>query len=310
VHIKLPINISPNLRRPKSARINSQTVPFLLTVNNVASAINQLPPPGMYERLALFAQRTSGDPHTLDHNRESGRLFLYALTDLARLRFGEQQVPQDRTAEIQLYRDAGLLVDTVSSSVLAFHLARASYIDGTLDPMIEAAAGRVLVLPLRQVQEWQSCAPTREDVYIVENPQVFEELVAALIKKEQAPTLLCTSGWPSAAAYALLKQLIYLHPGIRLHYSGDFDLKGLQIASALLELCPQHCQLWRFEPSAYRQALHLEGVEASTQELAGLTKLLEVFAPLTETILEEGRWAYQEGMVHLLIEDIKREGVY
>ncbi len=278
----------------------------LAMVRHVASVINQLPTSGTYERLAVFAEHTSGDPHALDRNREAGRIFLYALTDLARLQRGEEQVPQNRTAEIQLYRDAGLLVDTVSSSVLVFHLAHASYVDGTLDPLIEAAGGRVLLLPLRQVQEWQTCASTSEDVYVVENPQVFESLVAVLATREQAPTLLCTSGWPSAAAYALLQQLIAYHAGIRLHYSGDFDLKGLQIAAALLEIHPQNCYPWCFDAVTYSQALHLEAVKASIQELTALAKLPSIFAPLTVAIQEEGKWAYQEGIVHLLLEDIEK----
>src|SRR2546426_813286 len=53
-------------------------------VRYVAHALDQLPQAGTPERLALFAQRTSGDPHTLDADRAAGRLFLYALADLER----------------------------------------------------------------------------------------------------------------------------------------------------------------------------------------------------------------------------------
>ena len=93
----------------------------LKLVRYVANVLNQLPEPDAPERLALFAQRTCGDPHALDSNMPAGRLLLLALKDLAQgLEENNSQptkTPQDREQELRLYKDAGLLVDTVSSSV-------------------------------------------------------------------------------------------------------------------------------------------------------------------------------------------------
>src|SRR5205085_2491428 len=50
----------------------------LQQVRYVAHLLDQLPKPEAPERLALFAQRTSGDPHMLDADRAAGRLFLLA----------------------------------------------------------------------------------------------------------------------------------------------------------------------------------------------------------------------------------------
>ena len=295
-------------------------------IRYVAYALDQLPGPGMSERLALFAQRTSGDPHMLDADRAAGRLFLYALTDLSKDAagsisassdtddgdFGESgEVPKDREQVVRLYTDVGLLVDTISSSVAVFNLAEAVYADGTPDPLVQAAGERVLLLPLRQVLEWQSAVPTHTHIYVFENPQVFEEVIAGVSHRSDnvpyrpLPTLVCTSGWPSAAALKLLQMFVDQSPDNRLYYNGDFDLKGLQIAASLMARYAGRCYPWRFDVESYAVALQAGGVAANAVELAGLSGLPEVFMPLVMVMREKGMWAYQEGIARVLAEDVK-----
>ncbi len=298
-------------------------------IRYVAYALDQLPRPGMSERLALFAQRTSGDPHMLDADRAAGRLFLYALTDLSKDAagsisassdmddgyFGESgEVPKDREQVLRLYTDVGLLVDTISSGVAVFNLAGAVYADGTPDPLVQAAGERVLLLPLRQLLEWRSGVPTEANIYVFENPQVFEEVIVGVshrsnnVPYRSLPTLVCTSGWPSAAALKLLQMFVDQSPDNRLHYSGDFDLKGLQIAASLMARYAGRCYPWRFDVASYLVAMQAGGVAANAVELAGLSALPEVFAPLVATMQEKGMWAYQEGIAHVLAGDVKKEG--
>ena len=269
----------------------------------IASALDQLPGPDTPKRLALFAQQTSGDPHSLDPDRPAGRLFLLALNDLTK---DAPSSLQDRAQELRLYTDAGLLVDTISSSVAVFNLASAMYSDGTRDPLPQAAGERVLLLPLRQLLEWQSAIPSTTDIYIFENPQVFEAVISELDPDIPLPTLICTSGWPSTAAIKLLDLLVAQSSNNRLHYSGDFDLKGLQIASYLLTRYPQHCHPWRFDPHAYTVAMQAGGSTAPANELNMLQVLPDVFTQLITAMQEKKKWAYQEGIVHLLTEDVRK----
>lgn len=286
-------------------------------VRYVASVLDQLPGTGKPERLAIFAQRTSGDPHALDPDRPAGRLLLLALHDLARI--AEQDTlsmptaPQDRAQELRLYSNAGLLVDTISSSVAVFNLAGAIFRNGTPDPLLQAAGTRVLLLPLRQLLEWQSVLPATQvrtnsaptvDIYVFENPQVFEEVISESGIDNTLPTLVCTSGWPSAAALTLLDLLLAQSPGNNLHYSGDFDLKGLQIAAYLLARYPGRCHPWHFDPDSYTTSMQVGGVSARASELNMLNALPGVFAPLIATMQEHKKWAYQEGIVHLLAADV------
>lgn len=272
-------------------------------IRYVAGLLDQLPVASNSERLALFAQRTSGDPHALDPVRAEGRLFLLALSDL----FTEATPIQDRAHALHLYNSAGLLVDTISSSVAVFNLAGAITHSGEIDPLLQAAGARVLLLPQRQLLEWASIQPMRTDIYGFENPQVFEEVVDGLLRpgsQATLPTLVCTSGWPSVAALLLLDRLLAASPENRLYYSGDFDLKGLQIAAHLLARYPERCLPWRFDPDAYVQALQAEGVPAGVNELAALNGLPPVFSSLVNMMQEKGKWAYQEGIANILIQDM------
>ena len=308
-------------------------------VRYVVSALDQLPSSRSPERLALFAQRISGDPHTFDPDRAEGRLFRHALVDLVSLSDGAS--PLDRVPPPDLFANAGLLVDTISSNVAVFNLAGAIYHNGILDPLPQAAGERVLLLPLRQLLEWQSVQGATADIYVFENPQVFEEVIAGLIRSNSGktlPTLVCTSGWPSTAAIMLLDLLLapqvsqqapqqppqqgdhkgrpyYASPvqvqseANQLFYSGDFDLAGLKIATYLVERYPGRCHLWRFDPESYVKALHDKGVTANAADLAALSNLPEIFAPLVAVMQEKGKWAYQEGITRLLLEDVGRRQI-
>ena len=286
----------------------------------IARIIDALPSPDRPERLALFAQRTSGDPHMLDSTRAAGRLFLLALSDLQQLHSGaiaiesgdnapEMDVPPTTAAqqELRLYQAAGLLVDTISSNVAVFNLANAICSDGTVDPLPETAGKRVLLLPLRQLIAWQSAAPALDNIYVFENPQVFEEVIAGLdIHQARAlPTLICSSGWPSVAAIRLFDLLLADAPTRHLHYSGDFDLKGLQIAAHLMARYPGRCHPWRFDPDAYRIALRTGGVEARANDLDTLQSLPGNFAPLIASMRQSRQWAYQEGIADVLLAGIQ-----
>ncbi len=164
-----------------------------------------------------------------------------------------------------------------------------------------------MLLPLRQIVAWQAIVPAQHRIYVCENPQVFEEVVEQQRGEESTllPTLICTSGWPSAAALLLLDLLLAQSVDNILCYSGDFDIKGLQIAAYLMARYPERCHLWRFDGDAYTVALQHGGVVASSSELAMLNTLPTVFATLVSAMQERGMWAYQEGITQLLARDIE-----
>jgi uncharacterized protein (TIGR02679 family) len=298
----------------------------------IVDALNHLPAPAAFERLSLFAQRFSGDPHFLDTQTTSGRLFLRALMDLSSLEHpaipadseiesevllsneGDRSTPEFMHWRLLLYYDAGLLLDTISSTVAVCHLASAEDAAGQPDPFVESAGERILVLPLRQLLAWKHLMPASKDIYLFENPQVFEEVIdtlnsAAITRsgreRKPLPTLICTAGWPSVAALRLLSLLTESSPEVVLHYSGDFDLQGLRIAAHLLTRYPHHCRLWCFDPPAYLAALHHQGALLGEGERAGLQTLPADLAMLAVAMQKNGRKAYQEGILHLFLHSIQ-----
>lgn len=277
----------------------------LSTIRYIANVLDRLPSSAAPQRLAIFAQQTSGDPHMLDPDRAAGRLFLLALNDLTNV--SSSTPPQDRAQELRLYSDAGLLVDTISSSVAVFNLGSSTSLDGTPDFWVQAAGKRVLLLPLRQLLAWRGVCPARADIYVVENPQVFEEIIEGEQGDKPSPTLICTAGWPSVAALTLLDMLLAASPLNHFHYSGDFDLKGLQIAAHLQARYADRCHLWHLDPAAYAIALRIDGVPARASDLAQLDALPPAFAPLVTSMQEQKKWAYQEGIAHLLLTSIPRQ---
>jgi uncharacterized protein (TIGR02679 family) len=296
----------------------------LQLVRSVIHAIKQLPQADTpvqqrhLERLALFAQRTTGNPHAFDSDTALGRLFLLALNDIMHTQIqspqdahGSEEVSvqilQDRLQELRLYASVGLQVDTVSSSVAVFNLGKAINHKGQIDPLLQTAGTRILLLPLRQILEWQHVVPAKTTIYVCENPQVFEEVVEKNTSESTLPTFICTSGWPSVAALKLLDLLLAQSPDNALYYSGDFDLKGLQIATYFMARYPNRCHLWHFDCDAYTLALQNGGIQASPNELTMLGALPTIFASLISKMQEMGMWAYQEGITRLLFMDMREK---
>jgi uncharacterized protein (TIGR02679 family) len=288
---------------------------LLHTLQIVTEALDHLPLPPQFQSLSHFALQRAGDPHFFDANTSGGRLFLSALMDLHDLHAFNTTRGQSEAPVVEqgywrhlLYYEAGLLLDAISSTVAVFRLQSARHHNGEADALITHAGSRVLVLPLRQLLDWKELLPCSKHVYLFENPQVFEVIINNLLQMYPTatlPTLVCTSGWPSVAAIRCLHLLIQAAPDMHLHYSGDFDLQGLQIAHYLLTSYPQQCQLWHFDPTSYQTALHDRSAALEANELAGLAHLPAVFASLVATMQQERRKAYQEGITHLLLEDIK-----
>jgi uncharacterized protein (TIGR02679 family) len=301
-------------RRYKNAPRQEQDQ-LLSILQIVVRALDQLPQPPKYERLGPFANQISGDPHFLDFNTLSGRLFYSALRDLALL---DQRIPiepEDEEQDIQeantntqrllLYYDAGLLLDTISSTIAVYNLTGASDTTGQPDPLMSHAQQRILVLPLHQLLKWKTLTAASQDIYLFENPQVFEAVVDELQKSTSPhPTLLCTSGWPSIAAIRLLDILLETEPTLRYHYSGDFDVQGLRIAAYLQRRYPRNLLLWHFTPDAYLSALHERSGTLSQEEIENLRSLPDAFAPLVAAMAERGLRAYQESLLGLLVEDV------
>ncbi|MDP9344802.1 MAG: DUF2399 domain-containing protein [Actinomycetota bacterium] len=201
--------------------------------------VMELPAQPIVERAVLSARLFGGDAHVLDADAKVERL---ARGLLARL--------GDRAAEQRsvraLWLDWGVETDPLSSTVLTLNLPAEP--DTALGAGLAALHGGHAILTLAQLEEcgvrWR-----RDDVFACENPTVVRAAQRAL--GAACAPLVCTGGWPSAAATMLLGQL--QAAGARLHHHGDFDWDGLAIHQALVRdagVVP-----WRYDASAYERAV-------------------------------------------------------
>ena len=132
---------------------------------------------------------------------------------------------------------------------------------------------------------------------LVENQMVFSQLC------DDAPSfhspLICTSGQPQTAVLRLLDLLDL--SGTEFFYSGDFDGKGLSIASQLLKRCPRHLRLWHMGPEDYEKSRSEKDLtQRSAQLLHHCDQRLE---PTAQAILQSSKAGYQE----LLLPELRRD---
>lgn len=162
-----------------------------------------------------------------------------------------------------------------------------------------------VALPLRTVSHLvplRVTPPSR--IYVMENPSIFEVLLDAC-EHAGCPLpypILCTSGQPSLAALRLLDVPASL--GAQLYYSGDFDVKGVQIAAGLKERYRERLRMWRMDSRSYLSGLHPNGPRFTEWEVVQLEKMQVSWDEhLTTRMVEQGRKVFQEHFVKGLLRD-------
>ena len=302
--------VAPALRREfaRAQRVDEGMVAQLArTAQAVGRALGEVAARarGAALPLPVLANRVAGDPHAFDAGTPGGRLLLLALGGR----------PGTGTTERQaVLAMAGIAPDGVSSTVAVWGIAGA----GDAAAAAACASKQVYVAPLRLVARWE-LAPAAwrgRVVHAVENPAVFE----ALVDHGPPPgcALLCTSGFPSAAALTLLARLGAA--GARVRYGGDFDGKGLLIARHVGAAAGETAALWRMAATDYRAALAVARgrplrpeEDRALAEMAGATA-----APATEgegalaacaaALRAGGAVAYQEALLPVLWTDLVGQG--
>ncbi|UJF33036.1 TIGR02679 domain-containing protein [Paenibacillus hexagrammi] len=236
-------------------------------------------------RIPVLAALAAGQPHALDRNQAAGRLFFQALRSALQEGQSLSEADASSPGEItnvasgidslvarSIYRSVGLLDDDISSSVHLYH------------PSGGAMKGPY-VMTLRQVDA-APVLPLVQHIYVVENPAVFSTLVDAADKRSfvgsvedqdtVGPLLMCTSGPASAAALRLLDR--YIEEGRMrgsLYYSGDFDIKGVEIGNVLALRYAERFVPWFFDGDHYRKRVEIGSqmfVPFSNEEKARLAR--------------------------------------
>ena len=192
--------------------------------------------------LSRFASEVLGDPHALDHETALGGLVGAALAT----RNGRER-PRSAAAWRREWAAAGVVCDELSCNVLALGLRPLGDRPVAESLRLLAAAGEPAVVTLRQLAREQ-LAFSPATTFVCENPAVVG--AAATRLAAQAPTLVCTGGWPNTAAGLLLDRL--RECGCELRFQGDFDRDGRRIAE---HVARRHgARAWRTDAASYLAA--------------------------------------------------------
>ncbi len=203
--------------------------------------LSELPAAGV--PLPVFADSVLDATHALDDGTRTANLVLKALTEIY-----DVPPPADAPERRALWERAGVADDELSSTVLAAGLPLPG--DHVVSRVLRACqeAGTAAVLTLQQLRASRlTTAPDK--VWVFENPSVLALALARF--GSSCPPLICTSGWPSSAGVALLKQLAQI--GTTLYYHGDFDGDGLRIAANVV--ARTGAKPWRMTSADYLSAV-------------------------------------------------------
>ncbi len=265
------------------------------------AVLRRLPAPGVTR--AQLAAQALGNAHALDAGKPVATLVLAAWrhgeatissrdvaleADLQVPADGEGQTSDERARDI--WARAGVLVNELARPVLVLNL-----------PMLAAelsAPGEPAYLSLRRLlREPPAWAVHGRPVYVCENPNLLA-IAADRLGAGCAP-LVCTDGMPGAAQRTLLDQLA--SAGARLHYHGDFDWPGLQIANYVVR--SWRAQPWRMSAPDYEAAVH--GAPHTRRDLTA-SDLTATWDPqLAPAMCRHGLAIAEEAVAHGLIEDLQ-----
>ena len=204
--------------------------------------------PGPVRLRTELAAETTGDAHALDDGRPLATVVLRGLHP--------GPLPATAAGRRAVWEEAGVLADTVSTSVLTVGLRplERSWLNDAADrgDPVHLTEWHLRRLDLR----------VAGPVLVVENPSVLEAFAVA----GRGDAVVCTSGWPAPVAVALLRRL-----GAPLAYHGDFDWPGIRIAGWLVDQA--RVAPWRMTATDYLSAPGgepLTGVVAPTPWDPGL----------------------------------------
>ncbi len=248
--------------------------------------------PARAEPIAAFAARLFGDAHALDPGSARATLALRAAALLGGVGF-EDDAEGRRTA----WASVGILCDELSTPALVFNLPADH--DMPIGRLLRSALadGEPIHLSLRHLMLWPlatDSALAGLKIFVCENPTIVA-LAARRLGRRCAP-LVCVNGQFATPAKILLRQL--KAAGGCLHYHGDFDAGGLQIAQRVFR--DYDAIPWRMSAIDYIAApkgkpIAAEALPASSWD-----------PNLAEAMRREGRAVHEEAVAEILLEDLTR----
>lgn len=257
------------------------------------NAITQLPyfvKSEKKELLAVFAAKTTGNPHFFDDDTIAQSFLIAFLKDYYKYEY-ETDLSEAENKSGILYK-SGLIKDSLSNDVIAYGI-RGHCMDGSLHKGLEGYFDekepvKLSLLTLSRLKE-ALIGDNLTKIYIVENPAVFSYLISYFPDR----AFICSYGQIRRAVFMLLD---LFDKNITFSYAGDFDPEGLLIADRLKKRYGERLELWNYEAELYTKYISDEVL--SETRIKKLERVSDVtLVKIAELMRKERRAAYQENML-------------
>jgi uncharacterized protein (TIGR02679 family) len=246
-------------------------------------------------RLSVLAMEALGDPHGLDAERETGRIFLrllqYCLHDKTEKLSAEMK--------LDLYIRMHIRPDAISSftTMQGFHFVTKDGYHPAYEGFLQQ--NEYYLVSLSQLHSITTVIPVQQPVFILENQMVFSEIASRL---PQA-SMICTSGQMKTASLLVIDMLA--EENVSMFYSSDLDPEGVLMTERLLQRHPDLIHAWHMGASDYHKSM--SEVEISQQRLHELDGVQSAsLQQACQCILAKKRAGYQERLIDDMIDDMQR----
>ncbi|WP_121640175.1 TIGR02679 family protein [Virgibacillus sp. Bac330] len=272
---------------------------FHYLIKQVAKAREQLP--STPERLPMFSQRITADPHAFDIHTDLGKLLLEVLT-FYHPTWPNNEVPQTTESINELLRMYGIYRDDLLNFVTCSGL-QAQTKEGMLHPVWQAAVemNSVQNVPLRELLSIDRIFPASgKHVWVVENSGVCSALLDVL----PSTPIISTNGQFKLAAWIVFDLLA--KEDCIIHYASDFDPEGVGMAERLLHRYAPQLRLWQMDVAAYHKSNPMKPIDK--ERLKKLERMEHTtLLPLVKEMKRMKKAGYQEALVKDMIQDIKNK---
>ena len=139
-----------------------------------------------------------------------------------------------------------------------------------------------------------------DEIFIFENPSVFEQVK---LKLEKEKSLICTSGQLNLSSYMILDKIYNLK---KIYYAGDFDPEGIDIAYKIKEIYKDKVEFLFYTEDIY---MDIKSEETINDRRLKIIKNMQCdqLDSLMNAILKNKKAAYQEMIISKYIEYINNK---
>ena len=217
---------------------------FEQALKNAFYCYNNLP--NEKTKISVFSAVQIKNPHGLDKNTQTGRIFTQLLAMNK-----NSEIPKSAEAYSELYYEHNLLIDDVSNMVLCKNIRAFTDSGEHIGWKGFFEAGESMQVTLENLSKVTQIKLEFPYCIVTENPSVFTEITTK-IKDKKVP-IVCTYGQVNLAGILLLNLLSKKCE--KIYYSGDCDPEGVQIADKLKSRYGEMLELIGFDEKTYYKNL-------------------------------------------------------